>query len=95
MRCLKKIKFGPIQIITLGFAFIILNGAILLSLPIASKDFHSIPFVDALFTSTSATFVTGLVVYDTYTQFSLFGQLVIICLIQVGGLGFIVVADLF
>ncbi len=95
MRCLKKIKISPIQIITLGFACIILLGAILLSLPIASKDFNSIPFVDALFTSTSATCVTGLVVYDTYTQFSLFGQLVIICLIQIGGLGFMMVTTLF
>lgn len=92
---LGKIKANSTQLIALGFASIILLGALLLSLPAASRDGSSLPFADALFTSTSATCVTGLVVYDTYTQFSLFGQIVILCLIQIGGLGFMTVATLF
>lgn len=95
MKLFGKIRLNSIQIIAIGFAAIILLGALLLSLPISNRAGRAIPFVDALFTSTSATCVTGLVVYDTYTQFSLFGQLVILCLIQVGGLGFMTVATLF
>lgn len=95
MKLFGRIKLNSIQIIALGFAGIILLGALLLSLPVASRAGRAIPFIDALFTSTSATCVTGLVVYDTYTQFNLFGQLVILCLIQVGGLGFMTVATLF
>lgn len=92
---LRKIKVSFIQIIAIGFAGIILLGAILLSLPAASKNGVPLPFLDALFTSTSATCVTGLVVYDTYTQFSLLGQIIILCLIQIGGLGFMTIATLF
>lgn len=66
-----------------------------MGLPIASRDGVGIPFLNALFTSTSATCVTGLVVYDTWTQFSGFGQAVILLLIQIGGLGFMTVAILF
>lgn len=95
MKLFGKIRLNSIQIIAIGFAAIILLGALLLSLPISNRAGRAIPFVDALFTSTSATCVTGLVVYDTYTQFSLFGQLVILCLIQIGGLGFMTVATLF
>lgn len=83
------------QMIALGFVGIILLGGVLLSLPAASRDGNSLPFIDALFTSTSATCVTGLVVYDTYTQFSLLGQIIILCLIQIGGLGFMTIATLF
>lgn len=92
---LGKIRANSTQMIALGFAGIIVLGALLLSLPTASRDGSALPFIDALFTSTSATCVTGLVVYDTYTQFSLFGQIIILCLIQIGGLGFMTVATLF
>ena len=74
--------------LTLGFAGIILLGGILLSFPISSRTGVPTPFLNALFTATSATCVTGLVVYDTWSQFSFFGQLVILLLIQCGGLGF-------
>jgi len=77
-----------------GFASLILVGAVVLSLPVASKDGMALPFLDALFTSTSAVCVTGLVVVDTHDQFSLFGQLVILCLIQAGGLGIMTVSTL-
>ena len=77
-----------------GFAAIILLGSVLLSLPCAARDGASIGWFDALFTSTSAVCVTGLVVRDTGTTFSLFGQLVILCLIEVGGLGFMTFATL-
>ena len=95
MMLLGKIKVNSIQIIALGFAGTILAGALLLSLPAANRQGAALPFTDALFTATSATCVTGLVVYDTYTQFTLFGQIVILCLIQIGGLGFMTVATLF
>jgi trk system potassium uptake protein TrkH len=74
---------------------LILLGGLLLSLPIASRSGSGVPFLSALFSSTSATCVTGLVVYDTWTQFSYFGQAVILLLIQIGGLGFMAVAILF
>ena len=72
-----------------GFAMIILIGAFLLNLPCASKNHLSIGLINALFTSTSATCVTGLVIADTFQQWTLFGQLVILFLMQIGGLGFI------
>ena len=84
-----RMKMYPIRLIAMGFALIILIGSFLLMLPLASKSGLSIDFTDALFTSASATCVTGLVVVDTFQQWSLFGQLVILCLIQIGGLGFI------
>ena len=83
------------KIIALVFAAIIFTGALLLSLPIASRDGISCGFRPALFTATSATCVTGLVLYDTWTQWSGFGQVVIISLIQIGGLGFMSAATLF
>ncbi|WP_114497126.1 TrkH family potassium uptake protein [Fontibacillus phaseoli] len=79
----------------MGFAMIILVGALLLMLPISSTTGESLPFIDAFFTATSATCVTGLVVVDTGTYFSTFGQVVIMLLIQVGGLGFMTMATLF
>ncbi len=79
--------FTPTRIIVLGFASIILVGAFLLSLPISHNDGAWFSFIDALFTSTSAVCVTGLVVVDTATQFNAFGQVVILLLIQIGGLG--------
>ena len=87
---LKKIKnLSGMQLIAVGFFLLILCGAILLMLPISSRDGSVTPFLTALFTATSATCVTGLILVDTYTHWSLFGQLIIICLIQIGGLGFI------
>ena len=86
---------SPTKVIALTFALIILTGALLLMLPIASRSGISCGFRPALFTATSATCVTGLVLYDTFTQWSGFGQTVIICLIQIGGLGFMSAATLF
>ena len=79
------------QIIILGFAGVILIGALLLTLPISSKSGHFTPLNEALFTSTSAVCVTGLVVQDTATYWSAFGQGVILLLIQIGGMGIITV----
>lgn len=89
-----KLKLSPPQILVLGFAFIILIGGTLLSLPFASASGTAMPFLDALFTAASATCVTGLVLVDTGTYFSLFGQLVILVMIQLGGLGFMTMATL-
>ncbi|MBP1156754.1 MULTISPECIES: TrkH family potassium uptake protein [unclassified Paenibacillus] len=91
----QKFELTPPQILVIGFAFIILIGSILLSLPVAAAKGVPMPFLDAFFTATSATCVTGLIVVDTGTHFSLFGQIVIILLIQVGGLGFMTMATLF
>ncbi len=82
-----KFKISPPQIIVLGFLGIILLGSLILCLPIASVN-GSTHFVDALFTATSATCVTGLVSLTTATHWTLFGKIVILCLIQIGGLGF-------
>lgn len=90
-----KIHMAPAKIIALGYFILILMGGILLSLPAASRAYEATPFMDALFTSTSATCVTGLVLYDTYTHWSLFGQIVILILIQTGGLGFLTIITLF
>ncbi|MBE9915966.1 Trk family potassium uptake protein [Paenibacillus donghaensis] len=92
---LKWFRLAPPQILVLGFAAIILIGAILLTLPIANTTGKPLRFIDALFTATSATCVTGLVVKDTGTFFNPFGQVVIMLLIQVGGLGFMTMATLF
>ncbi len=81
--------------VALGFLLLILLGAGLLCLPIASKSGESTPFLTSLFTATSATCVTGLVLVDTYLHWSLFGQLVIITLIQIGGLGFMTLMTAF
>lgn len=83
------------RVVVLGFAFVILLGALLLTLPISSSTGVSVGFFDALFTSTSCVCVTGLVVVDTGTAFSTFGHVVIILLIQIGGLGFMSVAMLY
>ncbi|MVO98024.1 TrkH family potassium uptake protein [Paenibacillus lutrae] len=92
---LKKVKFKPPQVLVLGFAGIILIGTLLLMLPVSSVNGQALSFIDAFFTATSATCVTGLVVVDTGTHFTLFGQIVIILLIQIGGLGFMSMATLF
>ncbi|TBL71502.1 TrkH family potassium uptake protein [Paenibacillus thalictri] len=90
----KKAGLTPPQILVIGFAVIILLGAALLSTPAASANGQPLPFLDALFTATSATCVTGLVVVDTGSRFTMFGQIVIITLIQIGGLGFMSMATL-
>lgn len=79
------------QFIAYGFLGIILTGTILLKLPFASKSGISPDWITCLFTATSASCVTGLIVADTWTQWSLFGQIVIITMIQIGGLGFITI----
>ncbi|MGN1329471.1 MAG: TrkH family potassium uptake protein [Eubacterium sp.] len=76
------------KIVALSFLMVIIIGTGLLMLPISVKD-GSVSFIDALFTATSATCVTGLVQFDTFTKWTLFGQLVILCMIQIGGLGFV------
>ena len=91
---IRKWRLTPYQILALGFAGLILFGAGLLTTPFASATGESLTFIDALFTATSAVCVTGLVVVDTGTRFSLFGQLIIIGLIQVGGLGIMTMATL-
>lgn len=88
-------SLSAMKIIAIVFALIILLGAGLLTLPAASRTGVSCGFRPALFTATSATCVTGLALYDTFTQWSGFGQTVIICLIQIGGLGFMSAATLF
>lgn len=89
-----KLRLSSTQIIALTFAGIILAGTLLLSLPIASRSGISAGFLPSLFTATSATCVTGLVLFDTWTQWSGFGQVVILCLIEIGGLGFMSAASL-
>ena len=91
----KKAKLSSLQIIALGFFIIILVGTFLLMLPFSTQVPGGASFGDALFTATSATCVTGLVVQDTGTYWSVFGQIVIIAMIQVGGLGFMTIATLF
>src|SRR3954447_16724122 len=91
---MKKMKdyLDPPKILVLGFAIVILIGAILLTLPISTEDGKGLLFLNALFTATSATCVTGLVVVDTGDTFSMFGELVVLSLIQIGGLGFMTFA---
>ncbi|WP_455582215.1 TrkH family potassium uptake protein [Dysosmobacter sp.] len=88
----KNERITPAQIIILGFLFLILCGALLLMLPIATNAPGGASFFDALFTATSATCVTGLVVHDTALYWSPFGQLVILLLIQIGGMGVVTMA---
>ena len=94
-RFIRITNIPPTRLIVGSFATIILMGALLLDIPAAAQNGISTGFVDSLFTATSATCVTGLVVVDTLTHWTLFGQLVILCLIQVGGLGLITLATFF
>ena len=89
----RKFSLSPFQLIILGFAGVILVGALLLMLPVSTREGVSTPFNEALFTATSAACVTGLVVHDTATYWSAFGQAVILVLIQIGGLGVVTVAS--
>ena len=90
----KPKQMNATQVIAVVFALLILLGAGLLSLPVASRSGVSCGFRAALFTATSATCVTGLTLFDTFTQWSGFGQIVIISLIQIGGLGFMSIATM-
>jgi len=92
---LSQWRLTPYQVLVLGFATLILTGAFLLTFPIASQSGGGTPFIDALFTATSAVCVTGLVVVDTGTHYSSFGHSVIIVLIQAGGLGIMAMSTLF
>ncbi|MDD2506684.1 MAG: TrkH family potassium uptake protein [Candidatus Cloacimonetes bacterium] len=91
----KTLTSNPPVSLMLSFALVILIGTVLLMLPEASVQKQVTPFIDALFTATSATCVTGLSVQDTGGYFSLFGQLVILALIQVGGLGIMTISTAF
>ena len=88
----RKNHMAPARIILIGFALLILAGALLLTLPISTRDGQGAAFFDALFTATSATCVTGLVVQDTALYWSGFGQAVILMLIQIGGMGVVTAA---
>ncbi len=84
----RRLRLSYPHLVALGFALTIFLGAVLLSLPIASNSGTATPFLSCLFTATSATCVTGLIVADTFLHWSVFGRVVIITLIQIGGLGF-------
>lgn len=90
-----KNKMSPFRVILFGFVAVILLGSFLLMLPIATQTRTITPPIDALFTATSAVCVTGLVIHDTATYWSSFGQFVILLLIQIGGLGVVTVAGAF
>ncbi|MBE6068525.1 MAG: Trk family potassium uptake protein [Clostridium lundense] len=94
IRIAKNIKLIPVRILAMGFAVVILIGAVLLSLPISSANGRGTAFIDSLFTSTSAVCVTGLVTLDTGTHWNYFGKTVILILIEIGGLGFMSFAAL-
>ena len=78
---------SPPRLIAFGFASVILVGGILLMLPVSVRDGQTVSFIDALFTSTSAVCVTGLIAIDTAEHFTVFGRTVVALLIQIGGLG--------
>lgn len=87
-------NISPMKLLLGGYMTIILIGTFLLSLPIATKGAVDTSLSDCIFTATSATCVTGLVRFDTFTHWSIFGQLVILCMIQIGGVGFMTFAIL-
>lgn len=91
----RKRGMSQTQVISLGFFLIIMVGTLLLSLPVSSRNGSATPFLDCLFTATSATCVTGLVTVDTYQNWSIFGQCIILVMIQIGGLGFMTIATFF
>ncbi|MBQ9953491.1 MAG: potassium transporter KtrB [Clostridia bacterium] len=88
---MKKIRLSTSHIIMLSFLSAILLGSLLLALPVSSASGKAVPYIDALFTAGSATCVTGLVTVPTFSTWSVFGQIVILLLIQIGGLGIITV----
>ena len=87
----KKFSLSTTQIIMLSFLIVILLGSLLLALPVSSASGEAVPYLDALFTATTATCVTGLITLPTATTWSVFGQVIILILIQVGGLGVITI----
>lgn len=89
-----RIRITPVQLIPASFLLVILIGALLLMLPVSSASGESVDALTALFTSTTSVCVTGLVVVDTYAKWSLFGQFIIMILIQVGGLGVVAVGSM-
>lgn len=91
----KQKAMKPARVLAIGFFIIIVCGAALLCLPFASKSGECISFTDALFTATSATCVTGIALFDTYSVFTIFGQTVIMLLMQVGGIGFLTIVTFF
>lgn len=91
---LRRRGLNATRVVAISFALIILAGALLLTLPVASRDGESAGFFTGLFTATSATCVTGLILADTWIQWSFFGQVVILTMIQLGGLGFMTVLTL-
>ena len=94
MKNTKKFRLNPSMQIVLGFVALILLGTFLISLPISNTNGKWLNFVDSFFTSTSAVCVTGLSTVDASTKFTLFGQIVVISLIQIGGLGVIALTSL-
>lgn len=88
-------QFSSARIILFGFIIMIFLGASILSLPVSSRSGEFTPFIDTLFTATSASCVTGLIVYDTATHWSLFGKIIIIAMIQCGGLGVVTMIAVF
>ena len=88
----RKIKWTTTKIIAAGYFTVIALGTLLLMLPVSNRGGEAASFMDAWFTATSATCVTGLVTHDTYTFWSEFGQVVILILIQIGGIGFMTIA---
>ena len=88
---MKRIGFTSTQVILLSFLLVILIGSVFLALPISAADGTPVPYMDALFTATTSTCVTGLVTLPTFSTWSTFGQIVILILIQVGGLGVITI----
>ena len=90
-----KFSLSTTHLLLLSFIIAILAGTCLLSLPISSASGQPTPFIDALFTATTSTCVTGLIVKDTFSTWTTFGQLVILSLIQIGGLGFMTLITIF
>lgn len=91
---IKDWKLSPAQYLAIGFAAVILVGSILLNMKFVTRDNVNIGYINALFTATSAVCVTGLAVVDTGSYFNEIGQIIILCLIQIGGLGFMTMASL-
>ena len=90
----RKLKINPALQIVLGFFVLILVGTFFLCLPISTTSGEWLSFVDGIFTSTSAVSTSGLIVYDTAVHFSLFGEIVILVLMQIGGIGVICLTTL-
>ena len=88
---MKRVSLSTTQIILLSFLIAIFAGSLLLSLPVSTVDGRDVSYLDALFTATTATCVTGLVTVTTAETWSIFGQVVILLLIQIGGLGIVTI----